>query len=97
MTSSSGAAVTDAYLLLGFHVPGLRHADGPALDLAATILGRRLGRGSALRVGHGLLALTVPASLVAYSLTDHSLKVRSTGNMSLRSCVGCSASKAVGA
>ncbi len=34
------AAVRDAYLLLGFHVPGIRHEDTPALDLAATLLGQ---------------------------------------------------------
>lgn len=34
------APVNDAYLLLGFHVPGLTHADTPAIDLAATLLGQ---------------------------------------------------------
>lgn len=67
-----GAAIQDAYLLAGFHVPGLNHADVPALDLAATLL----GQGESSRLNQRILrerALVTDASAYAYTPHDEGM------------------------
>jgi zinc protease len=62
------AAVLEAYLLLGFHVPGIRHEDAPALDLAATLL----GQGESSRLHRRVLReLQLVTDVSAYAYTPH--------------------------
>lgn len=62
------AAVRDAYLLLGFHVPGIGHPDAPALDLAATLL----GQGDSSRLSQRVLReRQLVTDVSAFSFTPH--------------------------
>ncbi len=68
----SNATVSDTYLLLGFHVPGIGHQDAPALDLAATIL----GQGESSRLNQRVLRdrqLVTEVSAFAYTPHDEGL------------------------
>lgn len=62
------AAIRDAYLLLGFHVPGIGHPDAATLDLAATIL----GQGESSRLNQRVLRdRQVVTDVSAYAYTPH--------------------------
>ncbi|MFH2007322.1 MAG: pitrilysin family protein [bacterium] len=70
------ADVRDAYLLAGFHVPGIRHADTPAIDLAATLL----GQGDSSRLHHRVLRQQqLVTDVSAYSYTPHDEGVMTVG------------------
>jgi len=67
-------AVQDAYLLMGFHVPGIGHPDAPALDLAATLL----GQGDSSRLSQRVLRerqLVTDVSAYAYTPHDEGLVI----------------------
>ncbi len=64
----SRAPVRDAYLLIGFHAPGLAHVDTPAVDLAATLL----GQGDSSRLHRSVLRdRQVVNDVSAYAFTPH--------------------------
>jgi len=70
------AEVREAYLLAGFHIPGIRHEDAPVVDLAATLL----GQGDSSRLHRRVLRQQQLATDVsAFSYTPHDVGVMTVG------------------